>query len=276
MTFTTVQYRVLGSALVTAGLTLAYVGCVSSSDDTKPSNNGGNAATAGSGTGGSTAGSGNNGTGAQCPKPTQALISDFTAPEAGLSDAGDITFGDFTNTLSGGTYIYPNTALTSDMSGGNWHVSGTVGDYSGLGLYIKGCAVIDASAYRGISFTISGTINSPAPNTLTMDISIVADTVATSWYTTYDATVPDPNLGTCVPKSNNQYDGTCGDPQKLITISSNPTTVTVLWEELTGGKPAANVDPATITHIGWFFPWTGAGQAPYTVDITMDDLKFVE
>ncbi len=275
MRFSTVHHRVLGSVLVAAGLMAVYVGCVSSSDNNN-ANAGGSGNTAGSGTGGSTAGSGNDGTGALCPKPTQALISDFTAPEAGLSDAGDITFGDFTNTLSGGTYIYPNTGLTSDMTQGNWHVAGTVSDYSGFGLYIKGCAVIDASAYRGISFTISGSIGSPAADTLTMDVSIVADTGATSWYTTYDAAAPDPNFGTCVPKSNNQYDGTCGDPQKLLTISSTPTTITVLWDELTGGKPATNVDPKTITHISWFFPWTGAGATPYTVDVRMDDLKFVE
>jgi hypothetical protein len=283
MRFSTVQYRVFGSALVTAGLALAYVGCVSSDDNTtnnNPSAGGsGNTAGIGNTTGGSTGLGGVSTSGAvACPKPTQALITDFTPPEAGLSDAGDITFGDFGTQFSGGTFIYPTPALASDMIDGNWHISGTVGDYSGMGLYFQAaskCALVDASAYRGISFTISGTVNSPAPNTLTMGVSIAADTVANSWYVQWDAGAADPNFGTCVPPTGNKYDGSCADPQKLVSFTGTQT-VTLLWSDFAGGKPAATIDPKTITSIYWYLPWTGAGQAPYTVDIRIDDLKFVE
>ncbi len=282
MRFSTVHYRLLGSAVVVAGLGLAYVGCVSSDNKTSAGNNGASGATAGtgSGVGGGTAGnaSGPCASGAvACPKPSQALITDFATPEAGLSDAGDITFGDFgPDSFSGGTFIYPTTTLTSDMSGGHWHISGTVSDYSGMGLFFNKCALLDAAAYKGISFTISGTINSPTANTLNMGISIAANTVANSWFVQYDAGTVDPNCGSCVPKSNNQYDGTCLDPQTSFVITSTPSTVTLLWADFTGGKPTPNIDPTTITHIAWFFPWTGAGAAPYAVDITIDDLKFVE
>jgi hypothetical protein len=289
MRFSTVKYRVLSSALVTAGLVLVYVGCVSSNDDDSPAGNA-TGATAGiaSGTGGGTATGGSSAGGVStsgavaCPNPTQALIHSFTyvPADGAAADAGvsDITFGDFSATsLSGGTFIYPTSAITSDMSGSNWHITGTVGDYTGMGLYFNNCALIDASAYRGISFTISGTINSPAPNTLTLGVSIAADTIATSWYQTYpEAGAATPNFGRCIPASSNKYDGTCGDPQKAITITSTPTPVTILWGDLIGGKPVASVNPAEITGVYWFFPWTGAGAASYTIDIIIDDLSFVE
>jgi hypothetical protein len=212
-----------------------------------------------------------------CPNPTQALITDFTYPyDGGATDASNITFGDFTTTFSGGTFFYPTTAMVSDMSASNWHITETVEDYSGMGLYFNACALVDASAYRGISFTIGGTINSPTPNTLTMGVSTAADTIAYSWFVAHDAGAVAPNFGTCIPASSNQYDGTCGDPQRAFTITSTPTTVTFLWSDFTGGKPAATVDPARITAIYWYFPWSGSGQTPYTVDVMLDNLSFVE
>jgi hypothetical protein len=281
-----VHHRVLSSALVTGAVLLAYVGCVSSTDN-NPVNNGTGATAGTPGAGGGTATGGSSAAGVStsgavaCPKPTQAMINDFTyaVPDGGAADAAvpDITFGDFTTTLSGGTFVYPTAAIATDMSGSNWHISGTVGDYSGMGLYFNNCALIDASAYRGISFTISGSIASPTANTLTMGVSIAADTIANSWYATYpEAGTSTPSFGTCIPASSNKYDGTCGDPQKAFTITSTPTTVTILWADLVGGKPVASVNPAQITGVYWFFPWTGAGAASYAVDITIDNLSFVE
>jgi hypothetical protein len=63
-------------------------------------------------------------------------------------------------------------------------------------------------------------------------------------------------------------------------VTAEPTTVTVLWSQLTGGLPAASVDPSEITGISWSFPAPpGAGDPvsamPYPVDIVIDDISFV-
>ena len=64
--------------------------------------------------------------------------------------------------MGGGTFIYPDAGmevdlkgLTSDVSGGNWHITGLVKKYAGVGLYLT-CKT-DMSNYAGLSFDIQGT-----------------------------------------------------------------------------------------------------------------------
>jgi hypothetical protein len=209
------------------------------------------------------------------PLATPPLITDFTTPP---TDAGTVTakatFGVYGTSFSGGTYIYPDSAtgLVSDVSANNWHITGTVGDYSGLGFYWNNCALLDASAYKGISMTISGTI--PA-GTLFMSVGTAEDTITTAWYQTYGTPPISPTFGTCTPKSNSQYDGTCGAPYANITVTATPTTVTIPWALLTGGKPQPTVTPSKITGISFYFNWGGTGSVPYPVDVTIDDLSFM-
>jgi hypothetical protein len=78
--------------------------------------------------------------------------------------------------------VYPTSGswpITSDVTGNNWHISGTIGDYSGFGLGFDGCSRVDASAYRGISFTISGSV--PMGNMVTLGMGTLNDTIAPSW-----------------------------------------------------------------------------------------------
>jgi hypothetical protein len=204
---------------------------------------------------------------------------DFTyaGVNAGVAAPTEATFGDFKTTFSGGTYIYPDSssatlfALTSDITHSNWHISGTVGTYSGFGLYWYACALLDASAFKGISMTISG--NMPA-NTLYISVDTAEDEVATAWYvanTTTPATAG--TFGTCVPGSN-LYDGTCAVPSTAIPVAATPTAVTILWADLTGGKPQASVSPSKLTGISFYFNYSFS-TAPFPVDITIDDLSFV-
>jgi hypothetical protein len=245
---------------------------------------------------GGTAGSGNAGSGGSsspstagtggtlplataCPTPKAPLIIDFTyaAVDAGVAAPTEATFGDFKTTFSGGTYIYPDSgsvpppALTSDITGSNWHISGTVGTYSGFGLYWNACSLVDASAFRGISMTISGMI--AAPNTLSMAVNTAEDTVSTAWYAQNSALTFTPTSGTCNPK-NNQYDGTCAVPSKAIPVTATPTTVKLLWADFAGGKPQASVTPSKLTNISFYFSYSVA-SGPYPVDMTIDDLSFV-
>jgi hypothetical protein len=273
--------------------------------------NGGGTATA---TGGSSGGSGNSGGsggfqsdptfGVPIPcRPIQAaLITDFTyagaAPladagtDGGASDAGPVgpaapptdavTFGDFTNTFSGGTFRYPQAPeaypVASDVTMNNWHLSGSIGNYSGFGLYLTDCNQFDASAYGGISFSIVG--NVAMGQTITLNVATASDDISHLWLNA-QATPPSPlaapNPGRCLP-TDNQYDGSCATPAYQVPVTATKTTINVRWEDLTGGRPS-NVNPAEITAIRWIPPVpTGAGTAaptPYDMDIYIDDLSFI-
>jgi len=232
-----------------------------------------------------------------CPPPPQPLILDFTpasgdaVADAGAADAGapaplrDATFGSYGVTFAGGTYSYPTDGtwpIESDVSEGNWHLTGNVGTFSGFGLYIGGCNLLDVSAYDGISFTISG--NVAMGNALTMNVGVSADQVSHLWVNRVSMPPPTTpagiNSGRCIPV-NNQYDGTCTSPAFSVPVTAQPTTVTVLWSQLTGGSPAASVDPREIVGISWSFPTPpGAGDPvaamPYPMDIVIDNISFVD
>jgi hypothetical protein len=253
---------------------------------TTPNGTGGGSGAGGvaaGGTGGSTsAGTGTAGTdGKLCPLPAQALFIDFTY--SGTGDASQIHFGS-TGTLSGGEYLYPTSGsypLVSDMTGNSWHISGDIGDYSGFGLYFDGCSRIDASAYAGISFKVSGTVEQDGGITLVVDT--LNDTIKASWLNEHGGTAKDTDPGRCEPPADaaNQWaQSTCLAPTQMIPITDTPTVQSILWSDFSGGKPDANVEASDIVAIHWFFPNPpGAGTTsptPYKVDITLDDLSFIK
>jgi hypothetical protein len=267
--------------------------------------NGGSSAT---GNGGSTGTGGTGGSmyatsdGVACLAPaTSGLIIDFTpaAPadggttaDGGAGDGGvnnsTARFGDDSTTLSGGTYYYPNDptmsmyVLNSDVSAGNWHLSGTVGDYSGFGLYLDNCSRIDASAFSGISFTISGTVQG---GMLTVEIDTLTDTLAASWLIAHPASGSNPkdgDPGRCIPNATatNQYNQSdCTEPTKVITVGTSPAPVTVKWSDFTTGKPQMAVTPTDIIAIRFILPTPAGvgttGVTTYPLDLVFDDLKFV-
>jgi hypothetical protein len=189
-------------------------------------------------------------------------------------------------TLGGSEFVYPtagNWPVTSDVSGGNWHMTAAngIGDYSGFGLYFDNCSHVDASAYSGISFTISGSVLPPG-GIVTMNVATLDDQIAASWLLTHGGTPAATDPGRCIPTSataTNQYNQSeCASPAFVVNITATPTKVTIPWASFTTGKPMG-VLPGNITGISWFFPPpTGAGTTtptPYPVDITIDDLSFI-
>jgi hypothetical protein len=192
-----------------------------------------------------------------------------------------VGFGDFSTTFSGATYVYPNMGsyvVSSDVSGSNWHMSGTLGDYSGFGLTFNNCFLLNASAYQGISFTIRGSV--PMGNTVTLNVGTAEDQISHVWLNNRmpPMTTEPTNAGRCVPRTG-QYDGSCGSPTYAVPVTAEPTTINVTWAQLTGGSPAPTVNPAEITFIAWNFPPpVGAGTSsptPYDVDLIIDDLRFI-
>lgn len=185
----------------------------------------------------------------------------------------------------GGTFIYPDAGmaadlmgLTSDASMGDWHITGLVRNYSGFGLYLS--CKLDLSAFTGIQFDIKGTFTSngmgdggaPA-SSVTMSVGDAQTDVDSA----HNATPP--TWGTCVPATGNQYDGTCASASKAIPLTATSVTQMVRWTDLTGGKKVGSTnlspDPAQITSIAWTVPWAGPGAGQYTIDITVDNIKFM-
>ena len=252
-------------------------------------NSGGTGATTG-GTGGSTGGTGGStgGTGggfepACTPLPVSAaLITDFTYADTGAGGEGGgsgtgtepdpegISFGydaDPPTVASGYSFRYPDS-LTSDVTGGAWHVTGSVAAYSGL--VINFVCAADASAYTGVSFKISG--NPGASGSLKFFVAHAAN----SWY---DKDAVEPAASRCM--SANQYSGECSESFKVVEVTEDEQTVTLTWAELTGGKPEASPNPEEIMALRWIFDWDETKNAnpdanAYDVDITIDDVTFTQ
>jgi hypothetical protein len=232
------------------------------------------------GTGGSTAVAGSTGTaatdGTACLPIAAALITDFTyAPsDAGTTATDKVRFG-AAGALEGGTSVWTNatTPLTSDVTQNNWHISGTIANYSGFNLYLDNCNHLDASAYKGISFKISGSLGG---GSLVMGVGTLNDAIAASWLIGKGDTSAKPtDAGRCLPTSGTtKYDQTtCADPIKTIPVTTAPATVSVAWADFTGGKPVSYVEPKDIISIYWYFVW--ASGSSYPVDIVIDDLTFI-
>jgi hypothetical protein len=272
-----------GNTLLAALLACGLVGCTGSETNNGTGGSGGGAGGTTAPSGGSGGGAGGSGgssstgtastDGKLCPAP-QALITDFTYTPG--SDATQVHFGSST-TLSGGEYVYSGLSdppLVSDMSNSNWHITGSVGDYSGFGLYFDNCSRIDASAFKGISFKVSSTVISDG---ITFGVDTLDNTITADWINSHGGSSTGP--GRCTPPADpslNQYSqSTCANATASIPVTATPTVQQVLWSDFTGGKPDAKIEkPAEIIGIHWSFTWTGAGT-PYAVDLTLDDLSFI-
>ena len=259
---------------------VALVGCGGSDSNTTGSaGTGGHAGTNGSaGTGGSSSGNFPACTPVMVPTGAASIL-DFTGATGAAA-----TF-QINGMMAGGTFIYPEAAsqpdqmgLTSDVSGGSWHITGVVKNYAGIGLYLS-CKT-DMSNYSGLQFDIQGSFTANGVGTGTVPAASVTLTVGdaqTDVDSAHNATPP--TWGTCVPATGNQYDGTCASPTKAIALTGAPVTQMVHWTDLTGGKKVGgsnlSPDPTQITSIAWVLPWSATGAAQYTVDIVVDNIKFI-
>jgi hypothetical protein len=259
--------------------------------------------TAGStGTAGATGTAGTTGTGGSggsatlscttvSPTAADVTILDWDTAATGATTS---SFGNWMpGTYGGGTFEYPAPAtgsacdptvhLCPNFDGQSWHITGTVQDYSGFGIYFNTGAVLDVSMFAGLSFDISGTFamapgidaGSVPTAQVTMNVLDLAHEVDSAHTADHRAT-----CGTCVPSNGMEYDGTCVAPTKAITLASTPTPTMVHWTDLSGGErpphyTGESPNPMQISHISWVLPWNGPGSTPYTVDIVVDNLKYL-
>ncbi len=168
---------------------------------------------------------------------------------------------------SGYTFRYPDS-LVSDVTGGAWHVSGSVAAYSGLVLNFV-CAA-DASTFSGVSFKISG--NAGASGSVKFFVAHGAN----SWF---DAAAVEPSASHCM--SPDRYNGMCSESFTMVEVTEAEQTVSLTWAEITGGKPEVSPNPEEIIALRWIFDWDETKNASpeanaYDVDITIDDVTFTE
>jgi hypothetical protein len=209
-------------------------------------------------------------------KPTNPLITDWKdVADSGMfvdNDAYSHPGQSWWESFFGGPYVYPTAEHCSDAAAseypltqsidGTWNVQGSVGTWSGFGLWFAPCTV-DLSAYRGISFTIWGDVGETKQ--LTVNAPTSQNSKPSACLT---------NVGTCDPAK-----GECKSAGKLIDIPANQgEPITVLWSDLAGGKPFDGVDPTQILGIHFGFQrveWGGVTTAPYPVNVTVGTITLV-
>jgi hypothetical protein len=207
--------------------------------------------------------------------PSNALITDWrdVSPQ-GLFVDNDMWSAPNPNWwlgFYGSPYVYPTNTVCppqqtdfpiAQTTNGDWHVTGTVGDWSGFGLWFGACTV-DMSAYRGVSFEISGNVGSSGSVTLVVPTG--PDSTPNACQT---------NVGSCTGGTS------CKGPSKTIAIPATPgTPIVVLWSDLVGGNPVASPDPSQILGLLWTFDWTdwgGVKSSPYPVDVTVGSISLVQ
>jgi len=259
MTHRTTSNLVILSLLATLGLLAA---CASDSGNSAGA--GGTPGTVGAGAGGSGGTAGDEpftvGTPRPCtvPKtvvaPVDGLIADFTDPDGG------------TNFLGGGILAYPvgsTTAPTYTTTGGSLHITvdrpaTSVPQYLGVVVANReNC--IDASAFIGVQFTISGSFSG-----CTMQ-----------FYANDDAHQDDTTGATHASGPAGSY-----PPQTAIManqITSIPRTMTMPFSGQSGGSPATPINRARLIHVAWQFTVdaiTSGTPSSCIVDLTIDDVRF--
>ena len=78
-------------------------------------------------------------------------------------------------------------------------------------------------------------------------------------------------LGACTFTSEQTKYVECVNPATTVTPSG---AITVLWDQLMGGRPRATVNPAQLRGMSWTLVWI-PGLGSYAVDLTLDDVAFV-
>jgi hypothetical protein len=200
-------------------------------------------------------------------------------------DPTQAVFGDFEAELSGGTYVYPQLSLigpgaaprglVSDVAAGDWHISGSVIEQSGFGVFLD-CQLLDASRFVGLAFRISGNVGNA--DAVTLLVGTASNDVSSEWLVENGADSA-PRSGRCTPVDN-EYDGTCNQARIEIPVSAQPREVVVPFTALGDGSPEPSVNPTELTTLGWALPMPatnafGNTQA-YDVDLRIDDIRFVE
>jgi hypothetical protein len=210
-------------------------------------------------------------------KPPSALISDFSLSNGATAPSA---FGPWGQSVSGGTYVYPAVAspadpcasvsaypMTESFTNGVWNVTGTVGTYAGMGIWwicnaagsSYGSCLLDASAYTGISFKISG--DAGPKGTMRLNVGTPSTTKLV-----LDSAGNPKNCGNCATDS-------CATTV-AIPVTSTATTVSLTWAELGVTEPDAIGTLLFMLSDPCNYSTGTCVPTPYSANVSIDDLQF--
>lgn len=166
-----------------------------------------------------------------------------------VEDRALLTFSS-SDSFAGGYFSY-GTGVSDEVTSGEWHISGSVSTYSGFGVSFP--CVADVSAYEGIQFRIRGQ---------------AGETFALSANTTSNS------MPSC-EQQHNTCTGGCANSEASVALSEDMQLVSLMWDDFSGGSPNSRPDPAEIYSLVWVLGWNDSA-VPYEVDVTIDDIEFIE
>lgn len=195
--------------------------------------------------------------------PPSGLISDFSPPDAGVSDAG-ASVGAIE--IGGNVYAYGGSATPQySFRAGTLEIvenasSTSATQYAGVGITFADC--VDASAFRGVRFSISGSVSGCAMN--------FTATISEDTYN--DGTTNSDPQGAC---TQGLLD--CYSPLVDVTgLTSAPQTISFAWPAFMYGMPEQTIDPARITGVGWTFAIAAGPSGTCAADVAIGDVSFFE
>jgi len=251
-----VKQASLIAALVVAGA----FGC-SSSGGTTTGTGGSNASGGSTGSGGHVGSGGAKACGGPAPTadagvcqqaPCNGLIADFSSEDAGIPIMGGLT--------SWSGILKPTYTLDNGMLNVMEDVAqSSAPQYLGTTLFFNNC--VDASAFSGVQFTISGSVSAAC------QVIFGANDVA------HDDKATDMAKGKCDAGSS------CYAPNMAIpmAVTSTPQVMQIPW--ITGSSvPDVPLDPSHLVGVQWQFtvgPTADGGTAQNcTAELHIDDVKF--
>jgi hypothetical protein len=203
-------------------------------------------------------------------EPPDGLLINWETYAASTGNWGNSAVGD----LTGGTSKYNGrgvTAPTAELVGTDLHITATVPaytpdvaddaeNYSGLVFWFGPC--INASAYGGVSFTLSGTMPGAA---LKLQVQ------------THENYPADPanTKGACIFDNCDERWSQCKGPDATVVVPAAGEPVTMTWDAFTAGSPNAGVNPTGSTGlVGLQFQVECQSmEAECVVDLTLGDIS---
>jgi hypothetical protein len=86
--------------------------------------------------------------------------------------------------------------LVSDVAAGDWHITGSVIEQSGFGVFLD-CQLLDASRFVGLAFSISGDVGNAG--SVTLLVGTASNDVSSEWLIENGGD-SEPRSGRCVPE----------------------------------------------------------------------------
>jgi len=189
------------------------------------------------------------------PAPSSGLIADFADADGGIEIMGALfDYGSGSDDIG---------RPSSSIDGGELHITEdwpatSSPQYVGVFMYFQQC--IDASAFSGVSFSISGSFSGCSMQVFATDSAHFDATSGADF-----ATGP---AGSYQPQA--QLD--------MSQVSTTSQTVRVAFASQLGGSPGTPLDPSTLIGMDWQFTIApadpDAGSSSCVAQLTIDDLTF--